>query len=158
MREKANREIQRIATRSEQQHLQTAHEKLMRTFDLKLQLDKLEKRFLENMPPPSLNIFDKLELHAKGLKPDNSHLSSLREQWKNVLRRAKLDLTALMRQAKVVELEEAVKEHQDLVEQISLPLREPFETLSNVSRSRHNQMAKKKLDFLDKRACAMNVD
>ena len=121
-------------------------------------MDKLEKRFLENMPPPSLNIFDKLELHAKGLKPDSSHLSSLREQWKNVLRRTKLDLTALMRQAKVAELEEAVKEHEDLVEEISLPLREPFETLSNVSRSRHNQMAKKKLDFLDKRARAMNVD
>ncbi len=50
----------------------------MRTLDLKLQLDKFEKRFVENMPPPSLNLFHELELHAKGLKSNNNYLNSLR--------------------------------------------------------------------------------
>ncbi|CAF1388147.1 unnamed protein product, partial [Rotaria sordida] len=83
MREKATFEIKRTAASVEQEYIQNAHEKFIRTLDLKLQLDKLEKRFVENMPPPSLNSFDKLQLHAKGLKSDNVHLSSLREQWKN---------------------------------------------------------------------------
>lgn len=83
----------------------------MRTLHLKLPFDKLEKRFVENMPPPSLNIFDKLELHAKELRTDNNHLKSLREQWKNILRTTKLDLTCLMREA---EIGEAEKQHEEL--------------------------------------------
>ncbi|CAF1544035.1 unnamed protein product, partial [Rotaria sp. Silwood1] len=100
MKEKAAQQIKHRATLTEQQYIQTLHEKFMRTLDLKLQLDKLERRFVENMPPPSLNIFDKIELHAKGLKLDNPCLNTLREQWKNVLRKTKLDLTTLMRRAK----------------------------------------------------------
>ncbi|CAF2129470.1 unnamed protein product [Rotaria magnacalcarata] len=110
MREKATRQIQNRATPAEHKYIQNLHEKFMRTLDLKLQLDKLERRFMENMPPPSLNMFDKIELHAKGLKSDSVYLSSLREQWKNVLRKTKLDLTSLMRQAKVGELEQANKD------------------------------------------------
>ncbi len=83
MREKVTLTIKRIAIESEQRHVQNVHEKFMRTLDLKLQLDKLEKTFIEKVPPPSLNIFDELELYAKGLKPDSTHLSVLREQWNN---------------------------------------------------------------------------
>ncbi|CAF1491160.1 unnamed protein product, partial [Rotaria sordida] len=129
MREKAVREIKDIATESEQQYIQTLHEKFMRTLDLKLQLDKLEKRFMENMPPPSLNIFDKLQLHAKGLKSDDKFLTSLREQWKNVLRKTKLDLTTLMRQAKVVELEQAKKEYEELIKKLSDHVRESYNVM-----------------------------
>ncbi|CAF3695900.1 unnamed protein product [Rotaria sp. Silwood1] len=156
IREKAALKIKQVGTESEQQYLRNLHEKFMRTLDLKLQLDKLEKRFVENMPPPSLNVFDKLELYAKGLKSDNNHLKSLREQWKNVLRKAKLDLTILMRQAKVVELEEANKEYEELLKKLSDNLRESYDTLCHVARTRHNQFATKKLNFLAKRACTMN--
>ncbi|CAF3424964.1 unnamed protein product [Rotaria sp. Silwood2] len=109
-REKALQIIRNIGHESVQQYIENLKEKFQRTLDLKLQLDKLEKRFVENMPPPSLNIFDKLQLYAKQLKPDDKNLSSLREQWKNVLRKTKLELTTLMRQAKIIELEQINKE------------------------------------------------
>ncbi|CAF3885535.1 unnamed protein product, partial [Rotaria sp. Silwood1] len=156
MREKATFEIKRTATSVEQEYIQNAHEKFTRTLDLKLQLDKLEKRFVENMPPPSLNSFDKLQLHAKGLKSDDIHLSSLREQWKNVLRKTKLDLTALMREAKIRELEEANKEYEQLLKKLPDHFREPYDILCHVSGTRHSQFAKRKLNFLAKRACTMN--
>ncbi|CAF3908813.1 unnamed protein product [Rotaria sp. Silwood1] len=155
-REKAIREINDIATESEQQCIQALHEKFTRTLDLKLQLDNLEMRFTENMPPPSLNIFDKLQLHAKGLKSDDKSLTSLREQWKNVLRKIKLDLTTLMRQAKVVELEQAKKEYEELIQKLLDQAREPYNIICQVSQTRHNQFAKKKLNFLAKRACIIN--
>ena len=156
MREKAAQTIERTATQLEQQQVERLHEKFMRTLDLKLQLDKLEKRFMENMPPPSLNIFDKLQLHAKELKPDDNRLNSLREQWRNVLRKTKLDLTALMRQAKIAELEQANSEYQEQMKNLSENLHEPYDTMCHVSRTRHNQFAKRKLNFLAKRACTTN--
>ncbi|CAF3363065.1 unnamed protein product [Rotaria sp. Silwood2] len=152
MREKATLEIKRTAALVEQEYIQNTHEKFMRTLDLKLQFDKLEKRFVENMPPPSLNSFDKLQLYAKSLKADNSHLSSLREQWKNILRKTKLDLTVLMREAKVLELEETKKEHEQLLKKLPDHLRESYDILCHVSGARHNQFAKRKLNFLAKRA------
>ncbi|CAF4754168.1 unnamed protein product, partial [Rotaria sp. Silwood2] len=87
MRQKATLEIEEKGTSVEQQHIYNLHEKFKRKLNLQLQLDKLEKRFVENMPSPSLNIFDKLELHAKALEIDNNHLKSLQEQWKNILRK-----------------------------------------------------------------------
>jgi hypothetical protein len=158
MREKATIEIKKEATPVEQQYIHNLHERYMRTLDLKLQLDKLEMRFVENMPPPSLNVFDKLELHAKGLQTDNNRLKSLREQWKNILRKTKLDLTSLMRQAKIVEIEEGNKQYEELTKKLSEHLRNPYEILCHVSHTRHNQFAKKKLNFLAKRACAMSVN
>ncbi|CAF4324798.1 unnamed protein product [Rotaria sp. Silwood2] len=158
MREKATQQIKHRATLTEQQYMQTLHEKFMRTLDLKLQLDKLERRFVENMPPPSLNIFDKIELHAKGLKSDNPCLNSLREQWKNVLRKTKLDLTTLMRRAKVEELEQARKEYEEMIKNLPTCLQKSYETLTHVAQIRHNQFAKKKLNFLAKRACATNAN
>jgi hypothetical protein len=158
MRKKATFEIEKKATPEEQQYISHLHQKFMRTLALKLQLDKLEKRFVENMPPPSLNVFDKLELHAKELKADNNHLKCLREQWKNILRKAKLDLTSLMRQAKVVEIEEANKQYEELTKKLPEHLHHPYEILCHVARTRHNQVARKKLHFLEKMACTMNVN
>ncbi|CAF4598868.1 unnamed protein product, partial [Rotaria sp. Silwood2] len=129
MREEANLKIKEIASQSEQQSIQYLQGKFQRTLDLKLQLDKLEKRFAENMPPPSLNIFDKIELHAKELKSDNTDLCSLREQWKNILRKTKLDLTMLMRRAKIVEIEEAKTEYNELLNKLSDNFRQPREIL-----------------------------
>ncbi|CAF0906335.1 unnamed protein product [Rotaria sp. Silwood1] len=81
------------------------------------------------MPPPSLNIFDKLELHAKRLKSDNNQLKSLHERWKNILRKTKLDLTTLMREAKIGEIEEAKKEYQDLLDKLSDQLKESYNAI-----------------------------
>ncbi|CAF4419158.1 unnamed protein product, partial [Rotaria magnacalcarata] len=128
-REKALLTIRNIGNESAQQYIENLKEKFQRTLDLKLQLDKLEKRFVENMPPPSLNIFDKLQLYAKQLQPDDKHLSSLREQWKNVLRKTKLELTTLMRQAKMIELEQANKEYDALKKDLPKHLCESHDTI-----------------------------
>jgi len=156
IREKAKQNIESEGTQSEQEYINKIHEKFRRTLDLKLQLDKLEKRFLLNMPPPSLNIFDKLELYAKGLKSDTIHLNSLREQWKNVLRKTKLDLTTIMRQAKILEIEEAKREYEELIKKLPDHLRESYDSLCHVTQIRHNQFSKKKLNFLAKRAYTTN--
>ena len=156
MKEKAALDIKQTATKNEQQHIQNLHEKFMRTLDLKVQLDKLEKRFVTNMPPPSLNIFDELELHAKGLKSDNVQLRSLREQWRNILRKTKLDLTALMRQAKVAEIQEASNEYEELLRGLLEPLRESYDAICHVSRIRHGQFSRRKLNFSAKRACTIS--
>ncbi|CAF3480490.1 unnamed protein product [Rotaria sp. Silwood2] len=158
MRQKAILEIEKKGTSIEQEHIYNLHEKFMRKLNLQLQLDKLEKRFTENLPPPSLNIFDKLDLHAKELKKDNNHLKSLREQWKNILRKTKLDLTSLMRQAKIIEIEEANKQYQELEKKLSEHLRKSYDIICHVSRTRHNKFAKKKLNFLEKRAYTMSVN
>jgi hypothetical protein len=156
IREEAILDIERLATSSEYQRAQKLHEKFQRTLDLKLQLDKLERRFIMNMPPPSLNVFDKLELHAKGLKSDTTQLCSLREQWKNVLRKTKLDLTALMRQAKVVEIDEATRKYAELQKELSEQLRKSYSNLCHVTQVRHEEFARKKLNFLAKRASITN--
>jgi len=156
IREEAALEIKRIATPTEQQYIQELQKKFTRTLDLKLQFDKLEKRFVENMPPPSLNIFDKLELYAKGLKSDNNQLKSLRERWKNIRRKTKLDLTTLMREAKIVEIEEAKREYNDLLSKLPNHHRESYDAICHVIEIRHNQFSKKKLNFLEKRAYTMN--
>ncbi|CAF4186581.1 unnamed protein product, partial [Rotaria sordida] len=81
------------------------------------------------MPPPSLNIFDKLQLHAKEVKSDNNQLKSLRKQWTNRLRKMKIDLTTLMREAKIVKIEKARKEYKKLVNKFLKQLREPYDTI-----------------------------
>lgn len=158
MREEGILEIKRIASKSEQQYIGELQAKFKRTLDLKLQYDKLEKRFVENMPPPSLNTFDKIELHAKELISDNNQLKSLRERWKNVLRKTKLDLTTIMREAKIVEIEQAKREYQDLLNKLSEHLKQAYNSIVQVIEIRHSQFAKKKLNFLAKRACATSED
>ena len=128
----------------------------MRRLNLQLQLQKLEKRLIENMPPPPLNIFDKLQLRAKVLKIENQQFMSIREQWKNIHRKTKLDFTSLMRQAKILEIQEAKKQYQELENKLPEHLRESYDMICHVSHTRYNQLAKKKLNFLAKRACAMS--
>ena len=155
-REKALQTIRNTGSESEQQHIEILRGKFQRTLELKLQLDKLEKRFIENMLPPSLNVFDKLQLYAKQLKSNDKNLSSLREQWKNVLRKTKLELTTLMRQAKIIQLEQANKEYDMLRKELPEHLCETYDTICHVIKTRHNQFAKRKLNFLAKRACVIN--
>jgi len=83
-------------------------------------------------------------------------LKSLRERWKNILRKTKLDLTTLMREAKIVEIEEAKREYNDLLNKLSNHHRESYNAICHVIEIRHNQFSKKKLNFLEKRACTMN--
>lgn len=154
VREEGILEINRIASLTEQQYIGKLQDKFKRTLDLKLQYDKLEKRFVENMPPPSLNTLDRIELHAKELSSDNNQLKSLRERWKNVLRKTKLDLTTIMREAKIVEIEQARREYQDLLNRLPEHLKQAYNAIAQVIETRHNQFAKKKLNFLAKRACA----
>lgn len=155
IKQEAILDIEKKGTTIEQRHVDKLHEKFMRKLDLQLQLDKLETRFLHNIPPPSLNLFDKLELYAKELKVEDNQLKSLREQWRNILRKTKLDLTSLMRQAKLAEIREANKQYEELEKQLVEHLREPYNRLCHVTHSRHNQIAKKKLNFLLKKACIM---
>ncbi len=51
----------------------------------------------------------------KELKSNNNQLESLRKQWTNILQKTKIDLTTLMRQAKVAKIEKARKEYNMLV-------------------------------------------
>ena len=138
---------------TELQHIHILHEKYTRKLNLQLQLDKLETRFVQNMLLPSLNVFDRLELYAKELKTYNNHLNSLREQWENTLRKAKLDLISLMRQAKIIEIEEVNKQYEELEKQLSEHLREAYSKICHVTYVRYNQFARKKLNFLLKRIC-----
>ena len=90
----------------------------MKILNVTLTLDKLEKRFGENMPP-LLGLFYRTGLHvyARGLESDNADLNSPRYQWKNLLRRTKLELTTLMRHGKVDELEQLKKEYEKMMKQ-----------------------------------------
>lgn len=149
--------IQKSATKLQQHEIEQLNQRYIRTLNLKLQLDKLEIRFMENMPPPYLNTLDKIQLYAKELEPDNNHLSSLREQWRNILRKTKLDLTTLMRQAKIAELEKANKEYQELIKSIPSHLYEAYDTLCHIAKIGHQQFTKRKLNFLAQRACKISV-
>ena len=155
MKHEALGNIEEKATEQEAEFLNNVYEKFTRTLQLKLQLDKLEKRFVENMPPPSLNIFDKLELRAKELTPDNNELKAIQEQWKNVLRKTKLELTSLMRQAKVAEIEQSKKQYEELKVKVPIPLIESYSVITHVAQIRHDQYTRKKLHFLERRACIM---
>ncbi|CAF5132082.1 unnamed protein product, partial [Rotaria socialis] len=61
------------------------------------------------MPPPALNIMDKLQFHSRELSNENKEQYS--EQWNSIIRKAKLDLTSIMRIAKVAEIDKSNKEH-----------------------------------------------
>ena len=58
-----------------------------------------------------------------------------------------------MRQAKTIEIEQAKKEHKDLLNKLPNHLQELYNAIAHVIEIRQNQFAKKKLNFLAKRAC-----
>ncbi len=64
----------------------------------------------------------------------------------------------LMKQAKIVEVEEAKKGFNELLSRLSDHLQKSYKTKCHVIQTRHKQFAKKKLNFLAKRACTMSVN
>ncbi|CAF4489283.1 unnamed protein product, partial [Rotaria sp. Silwood2] len=99
IKEKALRIIRSKNNKNSLELVDKAQATLERTLELKFQLDKLDRRLNENMPPPALNIMDKLQFRSKVLSNENKEQYS--EQWNNVIRKSKLDLTSIMRLAKL---------------------------------------------------------
>jgi hypothetical protein len=149
IREKALRTIRDKATKISQENIDTAQNRFERTLQLRFQLNKLDRRFNENMPPPALNIMDKLEFRSKELAKEAKEQYT--EQWNSVLRKSKLELTAIMRSAKVAEIDKAEKEHREMIEKIPAELRQPYSDLIHTVQIRHDRTVQKKVDFLDKK-------
>ena len=70
MNEQARQVIREKATRENIEQINLAQQRFERTLHLKFQLDKLDRRFNENMPPPALNIMDKLQFRSRELADD----------------------------------------------------------------------------------------
>jgi hypothetical protein len=98
VREKALTAIRNKCSELELGHVDKAQNRLQRSLQLKFQLDKLDRRFSENMPPPASNILDQLQVRSNELSSEAKEQYS--EQWNSILRKARLDLTAVMRIAK----------------------------------------------------------
>lgn len=150
IREKALRTIRNKSSNSDLVFLERAQQRYERTLQLKFQLDKLDRRFNENMPPPSLNILDRLEFRSKEL--NNELKEQYSEQWNSVIRKSKLELTSIMRVAKVAEIDKSEKEHQELVEKIPVEIKKAYSELVHTIKVRQDRVVQKKLNFLDKRA------
>ena len=150
MSEQAVRTMRNKCSQLELGHIEKTREKFERSLELKFQLDKLDRRLNENMPPPSLNVIDKLQFRSNELPPDTKAQYS--EQWNAVLRKAKLELTSIMRLAKTTEIAKSEKEHSDLVEQIPVNIRTTYRELVHTIQIRQDKAAEKKLHFLDRRA------
>ena len=150
MRENAIRTIRDKATKENIERIEQAQERFDRTLQLKFQLDKLDRRFNENMPPPALNIMDKLQFRSKELT--NEVRDQYSEQWNSIIRKTKLELTSIMRTAKTAEIAKSEKEHQEIFEKIPVDLKQPYRDLIHTAEIRQNRKSEKKLNFLEKRA------
>ena len=150
MREKAVRTIRNKADKNSLELVEKTQIKLERTLELRFQLDKLDRRLNENMPPPALNIMDKLQFRSRELSNENKEQYS--EQWNSIIRKTKLDLTSIMRIAKVAEIDKSNKEHSELIEKIPVEIRKAFKDLEHTIEIRHNRSVQKKLDFLERKA------
>lgn len=150
IREKAIRSIRNKASQVALEHIGRAQNKFERSLELKFQLDKLDRRLNENMPPPALNIMDRLEFRSQELSNESKEQYS--EQWKSVIRKSKLDLTSIMRLAKVAEIDKSEKEHIELVEKIPVELRNEYKEIIHTIQVRQDRVVQKKLNFLEKRA------
>ena len=150
MRDKALRTMRNKCSQIELDQIKTAQNKFERSLQLKFQLDKLDRRLNENMPPPSLNMLDKLQFRSKDLSDENK--AQFSEQWNTVLRKAKLDITSIMRLAKTKEIEISEKEHSELVEKIPVEIKKTYRELVHTIKIRQDKLVEKKLHFLDKKA------
>jgi len=150
MKEQALRTLRSKCSQLELGHIDKAQNKYERSLELKFQRDKLDRRLNENMPPPALNVLDKLQFRSKELRPEIKAQYS--EQWNTVLRKTKLELTSIMRLAKTTEIENSEKEHSELVEQIPVEIRKTYRELIHTVQVRQDKVVEKKLHFLDKRA------
>ncbi|CAF4588986.1 unnamed protein product, partial [Rotaria sp. Silwood2] len=68
MKEKALRKIRNKGNKDSLELIDKAQMRFERNLQLKFQLDKLHQRLNENMPPPALNIMDKLQFRSKELR------------------------------------------------------------------------------------------
>jgi len=150
MKEKALRTIREKSSKDSLGLIERAQQRFERTLELKFQLDKLDRRFNENMPPPALNVMDKLQFRSKELS--NEIKGQYSEQWNNILRKTKLDLTSVMRIAKVSEIDKSEKEHIELVEKIPVEIRQAYRDLVHVIEIRNNRKVQKKMNFLERKA------
>jgi hypothetical protein len=155
MREKAMRTIENKATRENKVSIEKAQSRFERGLQLKFQLDKLDKRLNENMPPPALNIIDRLQFRSKELDSEIKEQHS--EQWNSIIRKTKLELTTVMRTAKVAEIDKADREHKELADKIPIGLRQAYKDLTHIIQVRQERVAKKKLDFLERRVQKTSV-
>ena len=150
MREKAVRIIRNKADKDNLDLVEKTQMRLERTLELRFQLDKLDRRLNENMPPPALNMIDKLQFRSRELSNESKEQYS--EQWNSIIRKTKLDLTSVMRIAKVAEIDKSDKEHRELVEKIPIEIKKAYKDLEHTIEIRHNRSVQKKLDFLERRA------
>ncbi|CAF2773875.1 unnamed protein product [Rotaria sp. Silwood2] len=89
MKEKALRTIRSKGNKNSLELIDKAQMRFERNLQLKFQLDKLDRRLNENMPPPALNIMDKLQCRSKELNKEV--IDQYSEQWNNIIRKTKLD-------------------------------------------------------------------
>ncbi|CAF4829377.1 unnamed protein product, partial [Rotaria sp. Silwood2] len=89
MKEKALRTIRSKGNKDSLELIDKAQMRFERNLQLKFQLDKLDRRLNENMPPPALNIMDKLQCRSKELNKEV--IDQYSEQWNNIIRKTKLD-------------------------------------------------------------------
>ena len=150
MREKALRTIRSKNDKVSLEIVNKAQDRFERTLQLRFQLDKLDRRFNENMPPPALNIMDKLQFRSKEL--DKEVIEQYSEQWNSIIRKTKLDLTSIMRVAKKTEIDKGEREHLELVEKIPEDIRKAYSELVHTVKIRNDRIVQKKMNFLEKRA------
>ena len=154
MREKALRIMRNKCSQNSLEQIDKAQNRFERSLQLRFQLDKLDRRFNDNMPPPALNVMDKLEFRSRELSNESKEQYS--EQWNSVIRKVKLDLTSIMRLAKTTEIEKSEKEHLELVEQLPVEIRHAYSELVHTVKVRHDRVVEKKLRFLEKKVQKMN--
>ncbi|CAF3041333.1 unnamed protein product [Rotaria sp. Silwood2] len=87
MKEKALRTIRNKSNKDSLELLDKAQIRFERMLQLEFQLDKLDRRLNENIPPSALNIMDKLQFRSKELNKEVKDQYS--EQWNNVIRKTK---------------------------------------------------------------------
>jgi hypothetical protein len=150
MREQAIRTIKSKGTKESIELIEKSQMRFERTLELKFQLEKLDRRLNENMPPPALNIMDKLQFRSRELNKEA--IEQYTEQWNNILRKSKLDLTSVMRLAKTAEINKSEKEHLELIEKVPVEIRKAYQDLMHTVQMRHDRTVQKKLHFLEKKA------
>jgi hypothetical protein len=150
MREQAIRTIKSKGTKESLEIIEKSQMRFERTLELKFQLEKLDRRLNENMPPPALNIMDKLQFRSRELNKET--IEQYTEQWNNILRKSKLDLTSVMRLAKTAEINKSEKEHLELIEKVPVEIRKAYKDLMHTVQMRHDRTVQKKLHFLEKKA------
>jgi len=149
IRAKALRTIENKCSKNSLEIVNKAQIRFERTLQLKFQLDKLDRRLNENMPPPALNILDKLQFRSRELSQEIKAQYS--EQWNSILRKAKLELTSIMRIAKKTEIDNSENEHLELVEKIPVEVRSAYSELVHTVKVRQDSVVQKKLNFLERK-------